>query len=544
MFYQINQKYIDYLLYFLLLIVIVWIKELNFLFYDLNESPDFRKYLVYLDHFFSNEVTEHEHGLLYYYLHSLHLELFFNNNINYELSLHKSIINVNFYIFIIGLIGIYKLLKLYRFSNKSIVYTLIFINFFPPAISLRLVLKPEILAFSLLPWVLLLLEKFKDSKNDKYLFMAIPLLVSIITLKGNILVIVCVYLLLSNFKIFTLLNLKNMILLTTVLLILFSLITIENNKSNGKNIFDIQSGSALESNYDFKAPKSVAYKTNLYKLFTSPVKHNHADSFIAITLLETNGDYFDLYWDNDATQYFKSRQNNILFEQSNEIKAPKVNLEDKTITIFQQRSTDTYLRETLSLLLSIIFFTSLIFALIILPKYRFYLISGFIGMFVILIHTITGYPTNNFDPLVGDTFKPLYYGFVLLLSASFLISSFSERNSFKFRHLIIYCLCILFILGFPKNEILAYDNFLIQKVESSMFCTFEKNIYFENNAEEFINCNSKDENIKNENFYSNNIFHKPFNLLLILMNLALLIYTIFEKNLNIIFRKIKFAKKK
>ena len=75
---------------------------------------------------------------------------------------------------------------------------------------------------------------------------------------------------------------------------MFSVVTIENNRSNGKNILDIQSGASLESNYDFKAPKSIIYKTNLYKLFSNPVKHTHADSFIAITLLETSGDYFDL----------------------------------------------------------------------------------------------------------------------------------------------------------------------------------------------------------------------------------------------------------
>ena len=55
------------------------------------------------------------------------------------------------------------------------------------------------------------------------------------------------------------------------------------------------------------------------------------------------------------------------------------------------------------------------------PDYRKYL-TVFVGMGVILIHVITGYPNNNFDPLVGDTFKPLYYSFVFLFSFSFVIS--------------------------------------------------------------------------------------------------------------------------
>ena len=261
------------------------------------------------------------------------------------------------------------------------------------------------------------------------------------------------------------------------------------NRSNGKNILDIQSGASLESNYDFKAPKSIIYKTNLYKLFSSPVKHTHADSFIAITLLETNGDYFDLYWDNDATQFFKSRLKIFNFEQSNEIKFPKIDLENKTITIFQQRSTDIYIYETLALILSIILFVSLFSAIIIAPEYRIYLIAIFLGMAVILVHAITGYPKNNFDPLVGDTFKPLYYSFVLLFSFSFAIVLFFEKKVFKFRHLVVYCLLIVFILGFPKKDFSEIDGAFIQKIEHSTFCEVEKNIYIDNSLDLNINCN-------------------------------------------------------
>ena len=118
--------------------------------------------------------------------------------------------------------------------------------------------------------------------------------------------------------------------------ILFFGITLENNEVNGKNLFELQSGATREIKYDFKAPVKILYNTDLYELFTSPVKHKHAESFLAITLLETNGDYFDLYWDNDATQYFKSRQKIFTFEQSNELKPPRIDVENQTITIFQQ----------------------------------------------------------------------------------------------------------------------------------------------------------------------------------------------------------------
>jgi hypothetical protein len=535
-----NEK-LFYIFFFLSLI---WLKEINYLFYDINQSPDFKKYFVYFEHFFSNNPTNHEHGLSYYYLQSLHLNTFFSNQPNLELALHKSVSDVNLYLFVIGLVGIYKLFKFFKFSNKSIALTLLFLNFFPPAISLRLVYKPEILAFSLFPWIIYLLEKFKKTQQKSYLLMAIPLLVMTVTLKGNILVIVCLYLLISNYKVFSLLKISSIMSLTLFLVILFSVVTIENNRSNGKNILDIQSGASLESNYDFKAPKSIIYKTNFYKLFSSPVKHTHADSFIAITLLETSGDYFDLYWDNDATQYFKSRLKIFNFEQSNEIKFPKIDIENKTITIFQQRSTDVYIYETLALILSIILFVSLFSAIIIAPEYRIYLAAIFLGMAVILVHAITGYPKNNFDPLVGDTFKPLYYSFILLFSFSFAIVLCFEKKIFKFRHLVVYCLLIVFILGFPKKDFSEIDGAFIQKIEHSTFCTVEKKIYIDKSLDLNINCNPRYKNVNTDHFFNNDIKHKPFNLLLLLANTIVLIYMMFEKRLVLFGRKTSFIKNK
>jgi len=532
------------IIYLFFSLSLIWLKEINYLFYDINESPDFKKYFVYFEHFFSNNPTNHEHGLSYYYLQSLHLNTFFSNQSNFELALHKSVSDVNFYLFIIGLVGIYKLFKFFQFSDTSIALTLLFLNFFPPAISLRLVYKPEILAFSLFPWIIYLLEKFKKTQQKSYLLMAIPLVVTTVTLKGNILVIVCLYLLISNYKVFLLLKVSSIMSLTLFLVILFSVVTIENNRSNGKNILDIQSGASLETNYDFKAPKSIIYKTNLYKLFSSPVKHTHADSFIAITLLETSGDYFDLYWDNDATQFFKSRLKIFNFEQSNEIKFPKIDLENKTITIFQQRSTDIYIYETLALILSIILFVSLFSTIIIAPEYRIYLVTIFLGMAVILLHVITGYPKNNFDPLVGDTFKPLYYSFTLLFSFSFAIVLCFVKKIFKIRHLVVYCLLIVFILGFPKKDFSEIDGAFIQKIEHSTFCEVEKNIYVDKSLDLNINCNPRYENVNTDHFFNNDIKHKPVNLMLILASSIVLFYMMFEKQLVLFGRKTSFIKNK
>ena len=519
-------------IYLLLLASLIWIKELNYLFYDINQSPDFDKYFVYLEHFFNNEPTYREHGLLYYYLQSLHLNFFYSDHADFALSLHKSVGNVNFYLFLIGLIGMYKLLKLLSFSEKSIIFTLIFLIFFPPAISIRLVFKPEILAFALFPWIIFLFEKFNKTKEIKYLTFSIPLIVSIISLKGNIMVIVCVYLLLSNFQILKKLSIKSTLYLLGLFILLFSLVTVENNSSNNKNILDIQSGATLEQNYDNKAPISIIYKTNLYKLFSSPVKHIHASSFISITLLETNGDYFDLYWDNDASEYFKNRKEIINFKQSNEIKAPKIDTLESSITIYQQRSVDTYLHETLGLILSLILFGFLFSTIRKESEYRKYLLAIFVGMGVILIHVITGYPNNNFDPLVGDTFKPLYYSFVYLFSFSFAVAVLANKNKINFFQLIIYCALIVFILGFPKNNYEEVNYSFVNKIENSIFCEIEKNIYLEETDFKNNQCSTEKKPQSNKHFFSSNITHKPINLMLIFFNFLILSYCLIERKIK------------
>ena len=90
----------------------------------------------------------------------------------------------------------------------------------------------------------------------------------------------------------------------------------------------------MDLNYNYKAPMSIIYNVNLYELVSNPIKNNHADSFIAISLLDTFGDYFDIYWDNDSSLYSKDRREILKFEQSQEIKAPKYDSSTKTLTIY------------------------------------------------------------------------------------------------------------------------------------------------------------------------------------------------------------------
>lgn len=519
--------------FIILFLSVLIIKELNLLFYNTLDSPDFNKYIVYIEHFFNGQNTNKEHGLMYYYLHSINYSVFYSELNNFEFLIHRSIQNMNFLIFIVGLIGYYFLLRYLQFSSRTIFATFIFINFFPPSISMRLVFKPEILAFALLPWIILSLEKFLVSKNIKYLFCTIPLLISALTIKGNVLVIISIYLLICYFKVFIFVPKKALFSIVILSLIGFTFMTVENNKVNGKSILDIQSGSSIEENYDFKAPPSIIYEIDMFKMLSSPIKHNHAESFIGITLLETSGDYFDLYWDNDASAYFENRKELISFKQSNEIKAPKYNNENSSITIFQQRMTDVYLYETIGLFISLFLFYFLLTYAKKHKNYRKYLMAIFVGMIVLLFHSITGLPKNNFDPLVGDTFKPLYYSFVFIFSFIFLIAIMIKQKKLRLFYIVLYSLVIVFILGFPKNSNFVPRTHMLQNIQISFYCPLEKLIYLEGTDFEDVKCSKsiyKDGGTE-LSIYKNQIDHKPVNFFFLVLNFISMAYLMKNKKL-------------
>ena len=400
---------------------------------------------------------------------------------------------------------------------------------------MRLVYKPEILAFALLPWIIYLLEQYLKSKNIANLILAIPMIISTITIKGNVLVIISLYLFLSYFKILINVSKNKLAILILVSIVSFIALSIENNNANGKSILEIQSGSTIEENYNYVAPYSVIYKTDMYKLLSSPIKHDHADSFVGITLLETNGDYFDLYWDNDASEFFKNRRTIFSFVQSNEIKGPELNENNSGFVVFQQRMTDVYLYEAIGLLLSIFLFYSLLVSSVKQSKYRKFLIASFFGMGVLLFHSISGIPKNNFDPLVGDTFKPLYYSFVLIFSFTILIAVKLSEKYKRIFYLVIYCVLIIFILGFPKNIDFEPSINMTQKIQSSLYCPVEKIIYFDSDELDSFKCGI--ENLSNKigvenNKYLNNIEHKPINLLFIFLNLVSALLIAFQNTLS------------
>ena len=520
-----NQKFKDSTTFLLLAISLLWLKEINYLFYDATESPDFAEYFVYFDHFAnSNFTTGREHGLMYYYIHYINYFFQYNSFSNFEVFFHKSIQEVNFWIYIYGLFGYFKLLKFYKFKKSTIFLTFLFLNFFPISIVLRLVFKPEILAFALLPWILYCIEKFKENSNILFLYISIPLFVSCITLKGNILVIVCIYLFITNTEIFRKIHIKHIISIFLLIIISFFFISSENATANEKNILDVQSGATFRENYNNKASFSIIYNLDLYNLVTSPIKNYHADSFIGITLLETSGDYFHLYWNNDSSGYSMANREFLRFETSNEIKSPTYNRDTKSLTIFTQKNTNLYLKSSLGLLISIIFYFFLIRKILKFTKYTKYLTAFILGGVLLLIHAITGFPVNNFDPNVGDTFKPHYYSFLFLLSTIFFVASALKENKKSIAYIFIYIFLIIFLLGFPKTQSQDLNQNISYFIEYSDFCNLENNIYENIYGIKKVNCFDKNSplNLVNSDkqYFGNSLNVKPNNLLFLFFNLV------------------------
>ena len=138
------------------------------LFYNSVYSPDFSRYKIYMDYFIGNtEKTFLEQNLSYFFIQSfifsLQNERLFDYNFNALLD--SSIFMTNNFLYIIGLIGIYKMLLNFNFKKNDILFSLTLLNFFPPVLGMIMIFKPEIFVFALIPWIIYSIELFIDTKN-------------------------------------------------------------------------------------------------------------------------------------------------------------------------------------------------------------------------------------------------------------------------------------------------------------------------------------------------------------------------------------------
>ncbi len=472
---RVKKEYRTILTFLAFIISLIFTKEINFLHYNTTSGPDFEKYFKYLEYnSFLLDKTGREQGVFYYYLNSWNFFRYNNeiNDTNFFYYLDKSIQEVNFFLFVFSLLGFYFLLKLFGFKKNDILISLIALSFFPLGIALRIVLKPEILALSFLPWIILCLELYKKTNKYRYLYLPLPFLVVSIYSKGSVLAVFGLFFLFFYSLPLLRGNIKKISLVFITFILLFSILAIEDYESNGSNVLEV----VHDEKYNNKAKTNFIYYVDVPRLIKSPIKFDHSNSFISLTLLDTFGDYFDLYWNDDSNLYSKYKKEVFLFEESSDIGIPTVNLEEKNLTFYVQKKSDIYLRQFLSLVSATIFFIFLFGYIKKKNVYSKFVFAPLIGMVIMNIQSVLGFPQNNFDPLVGDSVKPYYYGYFTCMAFLFIaIQIFNKSNKSKIL-IFPYIFFMLFLIGFPKVNDSEYSRNISQVNSYSSLCVVNKPI--------------------------------------------------------------------
>ena len=465
----------------LLYVVFYCTSIILYLTFDISLSPDFDKYYQYFEYYSSNNpFTDVEQGNFYFfivYLFSCILKLSFNylsTNEIFNLSIHF----VNNLIFIFGIIGFKNLLKIKKYKTNQIYLSMIILCLLPAGIQLRLSLKPELITFSFVVWLLYLFEKYLQEKNNKYIYICLLILSLIVTSKISIALMIILFL---TFEIINkhryLVNKKNTKYLLFFIILIISLL-MENRVHNGKFINEVDH----DIKYDNVADLSFFTDIQTQDLINNPNKYFHNKSFISITLFDTFNDFFGIYWNSEYTELNKDR-NKELFKINTipnnqgfiKIKFDKV---EKTFTFsgdFDNRWDDpNYVDETrmrISFIFSIIFY-SLCFLFSFKKQNRVFLSSHLIGLIIIAISALGLFGTNNFDPNVGDSAKTFYFSFLLIISFVFLMLEIFKFLNFGTKTIsFLLILFFMFFIGFPHNYSekpsldIAYKNSLLPTCE-------------------------------------------------------------------------------
>lgn len=409
--------------------------------YDITNGLDWYKYEKYIKYFLTgeNQINDSQ-GIFYFYVVSLVLN--FQNYLigphNFAEITNNGVQLANFLFYCIALTGLYKLMKSEGLSKKNILLTFILLNFFPPSYYLRLTMKPEILAFSLLPWVIYLLKMIIYKQEVVNYYIPAFLISLLFSSKGSIAGITFVVLIIFfNKSLVELKNHKVLIFLTFLFSLLFN---IEAYNLTNKFIFENQ----VSENYLTKPSLSFFYTINLPLLITDPYKYLHSNSLISIILLDTFNDYFDFFWSNDESIFVLNQLN-----------------------ISKNFFVRNYLREYIGISLTALFYLKLLMGIFKNKDFKYYYIFPFVGLIILILNSI-GFPSMNFDINTADTFKTHYYAFLICIAFTFLAASFHTKIKTLIYPLLL--ISFLFFIGFPKSYDSTIKNQVTNKFNHSEIC--------------------------------------------------------------------------
>ena len=424
------------------LITLILSHSIGEIFYNSIDGTDFYRYFRYIEYFMGEiETPTREQGLFYFWVMFIFIK--FSNNFyvpeNWEYIYSTAIQFGNLVFYIVGIVGLIYLMRARNVSWEKIFLVCSVLNFFPPLFGGRMIMKPEILAFAFLPWIILAIDNYLEKQNYFSLIYASLLLSIIATSKGTVALITFVSLGLLYFSKINLFKIKNLIFPGLIFLLSFYFLYSENVSVNTISFFNHEE----QSSYLFKASPSFLYNLNFADLYKNPYRNTHANSLIGITLIDLFNDYFNRYWEHPRSIFILDRAN--LF---NFLEHPRRNL---------------------SVFLSLLFVIS-----------SFWKFNRFKLIYIVGIATLTltaiGVFGLHFNPEKGDTLKTHYYFFLLAISFIFILIDFLKSKSFwmNFIKAISLIAMFLFIFGFPKNYTKDSQTIILEKIPFTISCNYVK----------------------------------------------------------------------
>lgn len=448
-------KYFNYQIIFFLVSLFLVFTTVN-LFYLSSEAPDYIFYTDYFDYFFRETTsTGKENGLFYFFLVSWVVKLQ-ETNITPATELHyisNSIHVVNFSLYLLGLAGLYRLLEFKKFHKNIILLSFLILNFMPFTIKLLSTMKPEILAFALLPWSLLSIELFLKYEKINYIYLSVFPNILILSTKNSIIATVgalYLYIVIFNFQKF-----KNIKFLKLLLFFLFfySLILYEDFLSNSFLILDhVPDGGKLVIAESERVKFNFIYNINFIDLIQKPYRYNHANSFIGMALLDLFGDYFQWYANNTRSLY--------MFD----------NYTVKGIWYFGN------VKELVGLFLAIVTYFILFKFILKMKNIRFYLALPFFSYLVFLLNIFIN--REYFDTSRAELFKSHYYSYLFTITFTFILVCLLKNKSFyKYIFMFFIVLTSFYLHGFFKTTYSNTLEYLLVKNNVSQFCGTNKLIF-------------------------------------------------------------------
>tara|TARA_Y100000817_G_scaffold299456_1_gene277577 strand:+ start:479 stop:2164 length:1686 start_codon:yes stop_codon:yes gene_type:complete len=412
------------------------------IFYNSIDGTDFYRYFRYIEYFMGEiEAPTREQGLFYFWIISLFIKFSQNFYVseNWEYIYSTAIQLGNFAFYLVGILGLICLLRSRKVAWEKIFLVLSVLNFFPPLFGGRLIMKPEILAFAFLPWIILAIDNYLEKQNYFSLIYASLLLSIIATSKGTVALITFVSLGILYFSKIKLFKIKNIVIPGFVFLLSFYFLYSENVSVNTISFFTHEE----QSSYLFKASPSFLYTINFADLYTNPYRNTHANSLIGITLIDLFNDYFNRYWEHPRSIFVVDR----------------VNLFDFL----------THPRRNISVILSILFVISSFWKI---NRFKFIYLVGII----VLTFTSLGLFGLHFNPEKGDTVKTHYYFFLLAISFIFILLDLFKSKNFwmNYAKAVSLIAVFLFIFGFPKNYTENSQIAILEKIPTTISCNYVK----------------------------------------------------------------------